>query len=99
MSFELVNLGDFVPVMTQEVNGGIQVVFRFENGYGASVINHRYSYGTELGVARFEDDSNTFALDYNTPITDDVIAHIQDAEELIGLLARIRDLPACVIEA
>ena len=38
------------PIYTQEKNGGIQRFFKFNNGYGASVIRHDSSYGSEKGL-------------------------------------------------
>lgn len=33
-----------------DVLGGVQYLFKFDNGLGASVIRHRGSYGNELGL-------------------------------------------------
>ena len=61
------------------VNGGLQRKYQFGNGYGASVINHKGSYGYpnkwELAVLDFDG-----ALCYNTPITDDVLGHLSEDE-------------------
>ena len=65
---------------------GWQTKYRFENGYGASVINHNGSYGLELGVLY------DGVLDYSTPITSDVVPHIKDEEELDKLLKYIKEL-------
>lgn len=74
------------PVEANEMFGGIQAVWRFDNGYGASVISHRYSYGIELAVLKGDD------ITYDTPITDDIIGHIADAQELSDYLTRIMAL-------
>lgn len=44
------------------LNEGTQVVFKFPNSYGASIINHKYSYGYdqglfEMAVVIFKDDN------------------------------------------
>ena len=65
---------------------GWQTKYRFENGYGASVINHKGSYGLELGVLY------DGVLDYSTPITSDVVPCIKGEEELDKLLKYIKEL-------
>lgn len=71
-----------------------QWIFRFENGYGASIIKHYGSYGWEedlfeLAVLIFED--NEFDLCYSTPITDDVIGHLTN-NDVIRYLNKIKRL-------
>lgn len=72
-----------------------QWIYRFPNGYGASVIRGPFSYGGEkglweLGVLKFH--GSTSALCYDTPITSDVEGHL--TENGVGmLLEQIRDLP------
>lgn len=65
----------FRPQSTQELHGGIQQVYEFKNGFGASVIRHEGSYGWpklwELAVLDSAGD-----ITYDTPITMDVIGHL-----------------------
>lgn len=83
------------PLVIEPRLGGLHVIWRFANGRGASVINHSGSYGTELAVLRFMGESVAdFELDYSTPVTGDVIGHIESPNELFELLRRIRDLPS-----
>jgi len=83
----------FEPVLTRSLNGGSQDIYRFDNGYGASVINSWMSYGTELAVIQFSDEDNeSFSLTYSTPITGDVIGHIEDDNELNTILEQIKAL-------
>lgn len=78
--------------------GGIQAVVRFSNGYGASVVNHSFSYGVELAVLNFNSaDPWDFNLDYSTPVTDDVIGYL-DENTLRATLAQIEALPARTAE-
>ena len=68
--------------------GRYQYVFRFDNGYGASVIKHAYSYGYEEDLwelAVLEFDHGEEYLCYDTEITDDVIGHLTDEEVHIYL--------------
>lgn len=82
---------------TKSYMGGIQYVFKFDNGYGASVIKHNGSYGHhkdlwELAVLKFNGESHyDWNLNYDTEITDDVIGGLTD-EEVRDLLARIKEL-------
>jgi hypothetical protein len=78
------------PQEINEVLGGHQRLYSFDNGYGASVIQHEMSYGGtrgfwELAVLKGEE------LCYTTPITSDVIGH-QTVEEIELLLQQIKEL-------
>tara|TARA_B110000444_G_scaffold36962_1_gene32465 strand:- start:696 stop:971 length:276 start_codon:yes stop_codon:yes gene_type:complete len=74
---------------------GIQRIYKFDNGYGASVVKHKYSYGGDKGlwelavIENIKEDG--FDMCYNTEITDDVIGHLNDPE-VDRLLYLIRDL-------
>ena len=67
------------PHTTQEYHGGIQKLYKFDNGWGASVIRHEHSYGWpekwELAVL----DCNG-KINYDTPITCDVLGHLTELE-------------------
>jgi hypothetical protein len=76
--------------------GGTQKVYRFANGYGASVVRFYGSYGFEagnweLGVVKFTGDN--WKLTYETPVTNDVIGYLT-AEEVEATLDQIEALPA-----
>lgn len=91
---------DFTGCIVKQhaMNGGTQTLYKFPNGYGASVIcGGMFTYGDdehpyELAVVRFRKDRAGFDLCYDTPITDDVIGH-QTGEQIINLLMQIKDLP------
>ena len=75
---------------------GIQRLYVFDNGYGASVICGPYSYGGDRGkwelavtISKKDDDWN---LCYDTPITDDVIGYLSE-DEVDALLDQIEALP------
>ena len=89
----------YAPVHYGPDLDGVQAVFRFSNGYGASVIRHRRSYGTELAVARFTGEGHNdwdFASDVLTDVGDGhgIIGWIASPDELATLLGRIEALPA-----
>lgn len=76
---------------------GVLYRFKFENGFGASVIKGPGTYGGtqdlwELGVVRFDDEwDDRGYLCYETKITSDVIGYKSD-EEIRELLGRIKAL-------
>lgn len=65
--------------------GGVQRLYKFENSYGASVVRTPYSYGGdrglwELAVIKYENGGDSWHLCYDTPITNDVLGHLSEAE-------------------
>jgi hypothetical protein len=77
---------------TNAINEGWQYVFKFENNYGASVVQHAFSYGHESGqweIAVLKDGE----LTYETPITQDVLGW-QTQEQVMDVLFAISKLPA-----
>ena len=70
--------------------GDLHTIYRFPNGYGASVIYGLFSQGLELAVLYF--DGDTPHISTSTPITTDVVAHIKDEAELEKLLDQIKEL-------
>ena len=75
---------------TNDFNGGIQKVYEFPNGYGASVIKHKGSYGYSKGLWELA-VLNEGELCYDTEITNDVIGHLNDPE-VDRILRQIRSL-------
>ncbi len=74
---------------------GRQVMYRFPNGFGASVVNgrilHIFDFYVELAVVKYSNkDDNKFELTYDTPITNDVELPAND-EELKDMLLRIKE--------
>lgn len=69
--------------------------FKFENGYGASVIKHFGSYGYsedlfELAVLKF-DKNGKFKLCYTTKITSNILGYLTN-EQVLDYLEQIRKL-------
>ena len=85
-------------LIQRPMRDGTQVVYKFDNGYGASVVCHEFSYGgdqglKELAVLTFPDDDERYELCYNTEITDDVLGYLSD-EDVADLLVKIEALEA-----
>lgn len=78
-------------IADRKKNSGIQKIYKFENGRGASVICHQYSYGGEEGLYELAVLDNNGELDYTTPITNDVVGWLT-WEEVIELLREIKEL-------
>ena len=79
--------------------GAEQRIFRYKNGYGASVVRGPYTYGGsqglfELAVIRFigEDTERSYDLAYDTPITNDVVGWLSedDVQSLLRRVARLK---------
>jgi len=86
-------------------SNGIHKIYRFENNYGASVVQFSHSDGGdqglwELAVIKFESaDNGSWSVDYETPVTGDVIGYLNEDEvelylEQIELLPEIKSSPA-----
>lgn len=75
--------------------GNEQVVYRFRNGYGASMIWDKMQSEPvyELAVTRYSGpEDGSWELCYETPITDDVMGHM-DADIAMSVLEQVGDLP------
>ena len=71
-------------------------LFRFPNGYGASVIRGGVAFGSdtapfELAVVQFNYDDD-YQMCYNTPITHDVLGYLTESD-VTKLLDQIQQIP------
>jgi len=69
---------------------GIVSRTQFDNGYEASVVKSKYTYGGDKGLyelAVFKDGE----ICYDTPITDDVIGYLRP-EDVTDVMAKIQQL-------
>jgi hypothetical protein len=100
MALEIIEPTD---VRVIEAIQGVQKLYRFPNGYGASVVKGEHTYGGEdglweLAVLTFSDkdgatlDDYDFEICYTTDITEDVLGHLTDEEVEINL-RKIKELP------
>jgi hypothetical protein len=83
-------------ILERPQHSGVQKLYRFDNGYGASVVRHGFSYGGteglwELAVIQYRNESEDFFLVYDTPITSDVIGDLTE-DDVDDLLNKIEDL-------
>jgi len=70
---------------------GIRAEIKFNNGYGASVIRTKGSYGGEAGLYELAVLDQEGEICYNTPITDDVLGWIKE-DNITEALQRIEAL-------
>lgn len=78
-------------VIHKMLDNGEQVIFEFENGYGASVITGSIAYGGLNGLFEIAVTRNGY-LCYDTPITNDVIGYLT-IDEALKVLDDIEKLP------
>ena len=79
------------PTETNSIHGGTQKFYKFENGYGASVVCHSFSYGGKDGLWELAILDKNNNLCYDTEITNDVIGYLND-EEVENYLNQIEAL-------
>ncbi|MBF2681392.1 hypothetical protein [Listeria innocua] len=67
-----------------------QTIYRFKNGYGASVIKEYMGPGVKLAVIQFTNDKN-WELEYSTSVTNDVLRNLTH-ERLVEKLEEIKQM-------
>lgn len=79
-----------IAIETGDPTYGVQALVEFPNGYGASIIRTKHSYGGggglyELAVFR----GNSIA--YDTPVTSDVLGHLTESavEDALDAIERL----------
>ena len=75
---------------------GVQKIYKFENGYGASVVCHDGSYGGpydefEKNLWEIAVLDSEGVITYHTPVTQDVIGRASD-DEVTRVLKEISEL-------
>jgi hypothetical protein len=73
------------------INDGVVSRIVFENGYGASVVRHEYSYGGKDGLYELAVLDSNGELTYATPVTNDVIGYLRP-EDVTDVFAKIQQL-------
>ena len=82
--------GKYSPDASQSIGGECLYLFKFKNGYGASVIKSLYSRGGPEGFYELAVLKNGEII-YNTPITNDVVGWL-DKNDVAELLKQIEEL-------
>lgn len=80
-------------VIEQPIHYGRQLVFRFKNSYGLSVIEETIGVGPRFNIAiiKFDIADNDYSLDYSTGIADDNIFSNRE-EVILHLLTLVKKL-------
>ena len=76
-------MSTFKTLPSNQINDGIQYLAFYPNGYGASIVQHRYSYGHDQGLwelAVIKGTEEDWNICYDTHITSDVLGYLSDSE-------------------
>lgn len=82
-------------ILERGINGGIQKIYRFDNGYGASVVRHLFSYGGGQGLwemALLSFDDTSWHVAYRDDFADGDVAGYLSDKEVLDLLEWIKSL-------
>ena len=85
------NFKTFKDIIFNSIHDGVFGRIMFENGYGASVVSHSFSYGGKKGLYELAVLDKFGESTYDTTITDNVIGHLTP-EEVSEKLIEIQDL-------
>jgi hypothetical protein len=82
---------EFQTISDEFMNGKTGRIY-FENGWGASVVSHTFSYGGKSGLYELAVLNSDGDLDYNNPVAQgDVRGHLTE-EDVNDLLTQIQNL-------
>lgn len=82
---------DFTTIKLEPWMEGVQSRTMFDNGYGVSVICHKYSYGGKDGLYEVAVLNEEGELTYNTPVSDDVIGYLTP-DEVTDIMRQVQEL-------
>lgn len=74
------------------LHDGYNKVYKFGNGYGASVVCSQFSYGGDKGLFAVAVLDMAGEIVYDTPVTNDVIGYL-DFDGVAKTLQEIQNLP------
>lgn len=69
----------------------IRARLEFDNGYGASIIKTKFSYGGPAGLYELAVLDSTGDVVYDTPVTDDVLGYLTE-DDVTEALKQIQEL-------
>lgn len=87
------NITDFEEIKFFDIPdyNGVQAIVKFDNGYGASIVRHMFSYGGPSGLFEMAVIDENNEITYNTSITNDVIGHLTESQ-VSEYLVKIKNL-------
>lgn len=95
-------LADMAGAVDVQVNSrrlpGEQLIVKFANGYGASAVRSEFSYGGRDGLWEVAVLDEHERLCYDTPVTGDVIGHLE-VDGVVDVLRQIAALTTEEVEA
>ena len=82
---------DLYEVFAGYGKDAVQYIYKFSNGYGASVVRHNSSMGNNKGLYELAVLDKDGSLCYDTPITNDVIGSLkfEEAEDICYKISQL----------
>ena len=77
----------------RSINGGVQKIYKFDNGYGASVVKHLFSYGGTQGLwemALLSFDDLSWHITYHEDFANGGVAGYLSDKDVLELLEWIK---------
>jgi hypothetical protein len=71
---------------------GIQCRVQFDNGYGASIVSHNYSYGGKEGLYELAVLNENGKIHYDNPVANGNVRGYLNESEVTELLKQIQEL-------
>ena len=71
---------------------GVQCRIQFDNGYGASIVRHNYSYGGKEGLYELAVLDGNGKLHYDNPVANGDVRGYLNESEVTELLKQIQEL-------
>jgi hypothetical protein len=71
---------------------GVQCRIQFDNGYGASIVSHNYSYGGKEGLYELAVLDENGKLHYDNPVANGDVRGYLNESEVTEILKQIQEL-------